>query len=76
MQRDFTKVAGRFDLDPALKARAAELRREMEHAAKNISRSADLMREAVRAGISGQVKSLARENARGPSEEKGFDLER
>jgi Ti-type conjugative transfer relaxase TraA len=76
MQRDFTKVAGRFDLDPALKARAAELRLDMEQAAKDISRSADLMREAVRAGISGQVKSLARENARGPSEEKGFDLER
>jgi Ti-type conjugative transfer relaxase TraA len=76
MQRDFTKVAGRFDLDPVFRARAAELRRDMKRAATEISRSPDLMREATRAGIAGQVKSLARENARGPSQEKGFDLER
>jgi Ti-type conjugative transfer relaxase TraA len=76
MQRDFTKIVGRFDLDPACKTRAAELRREMKQAAKNISSSTDLMREAARAGIASQVKSLARENTRVLSEEKGFDLER
>ena len=76
MQRDFTKVAGRFDFDPAFMARAAELRLEMQQTAKEISSSSDLMREATRAGIASQVKSLARENARGPSQEKGFDLER
>jgi Ti-type conjugative transfer relaxase TraA len=76
MQRDFTKIVGRFDLDPASKTRAAELRLEMKQAAKNISSSTDLMREAARAGIASQVKSLARENTRALSEEKGFDLER
>src|SRR5262249_46708171 len=43
MQRDFIKVAGRFDLDPALKARAAELRLKMKQAAEEISSSSDLM---------------------------------
>jgi ATP-dependent exoDNAse (exonuclease V) alpha subunit len=75
MQRDFTRVAGRFDLDPASKARALELRQDMMQAAKDISNSTELMREAAHAGIASLVKSLARENARGPSEEKGFDLE-
>jgi Ti-type conjugative transfer relaxase TraA len=76
MQSDFTKVVGRFDLDPAFKARALELRQDMKQAAREISSSSDLMREAARAGIASLVKSLARENARGPSEEKGFELER
>lgn len=76
MQRDFTKAAARFDLDPACKARAAELQLKMKQAAKEISSDSDLMREAARAGIASQVKGLARENTRGPSEEKGFDLER
>jgi Ti-type conjugative transfer relaxase TraA len=76
MQRDFTKVVGRFDLDAASKARAAELRLRMLQAAKEISGSTDLMREASRSGIASQVKSLARENAPEPSQEKGFDLER
>ena len=75
MQRDFTKVAGRFDLDLAHRAQAAELRLEMKQAAKDISSSTDLMREATRAGIASQVKSLVRDNARELSEEKGFDLE-
>ena len=70
------KPVGRFDLDPASKTRAAELRLEMKQAAKNISSRTDLMREAARAGIASQVKSLARENTRALSEEKGFDLER
>jgi Ti-type conjugative transfer relaxase TraA len=76
MQRDFGEVVARFDLDPAFKARAAELRLEMKQTAKDISSSKDLMREAARAGIASQVKSLTRENARGPSEEKGFELGR
>jgi Ti-type conjugative transfer relaxase TraA len=76
MQRDFTKIVGRFDLDPASKTRAAELRLEMKQAAKEISSSSDLMREAARVGIASQIISLARETAHGPSEEKGFDLER
>ena len=75
MQRDFTRVAGRFDLDPASKARALELRQDMKQAAKDISNSTELMREAAHAGIASLVKSLACENARGPSEEKGFDRE-
>jgi hypothetical protein len=76
MRRDFIKIAGRVELDPAPKARVAKLRQEMKRAAKDISSSADLMREAARAGIAGQVKSLARENARGRSEEQGFEMER
>ena len=76
MQRDFTKVAARFDLDPAFQARVAELRLQMQQTAKEISSSSDLMREAARAGIASQVKSLARENTRVLSREKGFDLER
>jgi Ti-type conjugative transfer relaxase TraA len=76
MQRDFTKAAVSFDLDPAFKARAAELQLKMKQAAKEISSDSDLMREAAHAGIASQVKSLARENTRVLSEEKGFDLER
>jgi ATP-dependent exoDNAse (exonuclease V) alpha subunit len=76
MQRDFTKVAGRFDLDPALRVRAEGLRQDMKQAAKDISSSSDLMREAARAGIASQVKSLVRESTRGPSQEKDSELER
>jgi Ti-type conjugative transfer relaxase TraA len=76
MQRDFTKVAARFDLDPALKSRAAELRQDMKQTATEISSSSDLMRGAARAGIASQVKSLARESAHRPLEEKGFNLDR
>jgi ATP-dependent exoDNAse (exonuclease V) alpha subunit len=76
MQCDFTKAAARFDLDPAFKSRVKELRLKMKQAAKEISSSSDLMREAVRAGIASQVKTLARENTRVLSDEKGFDLER
>jgi Ti-type conjugative transfer relaxase TraA len=75
-QREFIKVAGRFDLDRQAKARAAELRQEMKWAAEEISRSAGLMREAERAGIGGQVRSLNRENQRVMSKEKGFEMER
>jgi len=45
-------------------------------AAAEISKSADLMRAAERAGLAGQVKSLAREIQREMSKEKGFAMER
>lgn len=50
-QREFTRVAGRFDLDPEAKVRAAELRQQMESISQEISRSAGLMQEAEQAGI-------------------------
>jgi Ti-type conjugative transfer relaxase TraA len=75
-QQEFIKAAGRFDLSPEAKARAAELRRDMKSAAREISKNAGLMREAERAGIAGQVKSLARQNEREIAKEKGFEIER
>jgi Ti-type conjugative transfer relaxase TraA len=75
-QREFVKVAGRFDLDPDAKARGAELRQEMKSAAEEISSSAGLMHEAERAGIASQVNSLAREEERALCDNKGFELER
>jgi hypothetical protein len=75
-QREFIKVAGRFDLDPDAKLRAAEARQQMSSAAEEISKDAGLMREAERTGILDQVKSLIRENRRGLSKERGFELER
>jgi hypothetical protein len=74
-QREFIKVAGKFDLDPDAKARRAELRKEMKSAAEEISRIAGLMRAAERAGIASQVKSLAREKERALSKDEGFELE-
>jgi Ti-type conjugative transfer relaxase TraA len=74
--REFIKVAGRFDLDPDAKIRAAEFRRKMKSAAQTISRDAALMREAERVGIAGQVKSLAREKERALSNDKELELER
>jgi hypothetical protein len=75
-QSEFIKVAGRFDLDPNAKARAAELRHEMKSAAEEISKSSGLMGAAERAGNAGQVKSLARENQRGLLKDKHFEVER
>jgi hypothetical protein len=75
-QREFIKVAGRFDLDPAAKQHAAELRQETKSVADNIVKDPGLLREAERDGIAGQVKSLAREKERGLSREKGFEMER
>jgi hypothetical protein len=75
-QHEFIKVAGRFDMDPGATARATELREEMKSAAKEISKTEDLMREAERAGFAGQVKSLASENQREISKGKDFELER
>jgi len=76
MQRDLIKAAARFDLNPAFKSRVKELRLKMKQAAKEISSSSDLMREAARAGLASQIRSLARQNSHVLSEEKGFDLER
>jgi hypothetical protein len=70
------RVAGRFDFDPVAKKRAAVLRQEMKSAAEEISKSAGLMREAERAGIAGQVKSLSREKERALHNDKGFEIER
>jgi hypothetical protein len=75
-QREFSNVAGRFDLDPEAKMQAAEFRQQMKSAAEAISRDAALMREAERAGIASQVKSLAREKERTPCNDKVFELER
>jgi hypothetical protein len=57
-QREFVTVAGKFDHDPEVKARGAELRQEMKSAAEEISRGAGLMREAEHDGIADQVKGL------------------
>ena len=75
-QHEFTKVAGKFDLDPGAKQRAAELRQEMKSAAQEISKSRGLMLEAERAGVADQAKSLARENRSRLSKEKDFEMER
>jgi hypothetical protein len=48
----------------------------MSSAAEEISKDVGLMRHADRAGIVNQVKSLIRENRRGVSKERGFELER
>jgi Ti-type conjugative transfer relaxase TraA len=75
-QREFIKVAGKFDLDRDAKVRGAQLRQAMKSAAEEISRSAGLMREAERVGIAGQVKSLAREKESALSKDEGFEIER
>jgi hypothetical protein len=48
----------------------------MSSAAEEISKDANLMRQADHAGIVDQVKSLIRENRRGLSKERGLELER
>jgi Ti-type conjugative transfer relaxase TraA len=75
-QREFIRVAGRFDLDLDARNRAVALRQNMKSAAEEISKSTGLMREAERAGIAGQVKSLSRENERALGKDKGFEIER
>jgi hypothetical protein len=74
-QREFIRVAGRFDLDPTAKVRADDLREEMKSAAQEIAKHPDRMREAKRAGIGGQVKRLVRqaERERGCKKGKGLD---
>jgi hypothetical protein len=56
-QREFIGVAGRFDLDPAAKVRADELREQMKGAALEIAKDPAHMREAERAGFASQVKA-------------------
>jgi Ti-type conjugative transfer relaxase TraA len=74
-EREFIKAAERFGLDPDAKLRVAEARQRMISAAEEISKDADLMRQAKRAGVVDQVQSLIRENRRGLSKERGFELE-
>jgi Ti-type conjugative transfer relaxase TraA len=76
-KREFIKVAGTFDLDPKAKARASQLRHEMKQAAEQIAKDPAGMREAKRAGIAIQVKSLARpiQSERGFQKETDFGLE-
>jgi Ti-type conjugative transfer relaxase TraA len=75
-QREFITAAERFGLDPDAKLRVAEARQQMSSAAEEIAKNVGLMRQAERAGIVGQVKSLIRENRHGLSKERGFELER
>jgi len=75
-QREFISVAGRFDLDPDANKRSAALRQEMKLAADEISKSTGLMREADRAGIANQVKSLLREEERALGKDRGVENER
>ena len=75
-QRQFIIAATRFGLDTDAKLRASEARQQMKSAAEEISKDAGLMRQAERASIVEQVKSLTRENRRGLSKERGFELER
>ena len=48
----------------------------MSSAAGEISKDAVLMRQAESVGIVDQGKTLVRENRRGLSKERGFELER
>lgn len=75
-QREFIGVAGRFDLDPKAKARAAELREEMKRASQEITKDPVLMRQAERSGITSQVKSLVRQAERERGREKGKGIDR
>ena len=70
-QREFIGVAGRFDLDPAAKARASELREEMKGAALEIAKDPARMRAAEREGIAPQVKNFVRQAERERGREKG-----
>jgi Ti-type conjugative transfer relaxase TraA len=76
-QQEFIRVAGRADLEPEAKARAAELRAEMSSAASEIATNAEKLREAERAGIGGQVRDLVhrakRERSLGKGQELGKD---
>jgi hypothetical protein len=69
-------VVGRFDLDPAAKARAGELRAEMKQASLEIAKNPERMREAEREGIGSQVKILVRQAERERGLEKGRGVEK
>jgi hypothetical protein len=81
-QREFIRVAGRADFDPAAKTRTIELRAEMSGAAAEISKNATQLREAERVGIAAQVRDLVQRAERDqsvikePGIEKGEELER
>ena len=80
--REFIRVAGQADLDPAAKTRTTELRAEMSGAAAEISKNATQLREAERVGIAAQVRDLVRRAERDqsvikePGIEKGEGIER
>ena len=65
---------------PRPRSRAGELREEMKGAALEIAKDPARMREAERAGIAPQVKSLVRQaeqsKERGLQKDRDFDLER
>jgi hypothetical protein len=81
-QREFILTAGRADLDPVAKARAAELRAEMQSAAEDIAKSPAHSREAENVGIAAQVRDYIRRveresgMAKAREVEKGKGLER
>jgi Ti-type conjugative transfer relaxase TraA len=75
-QQEFILTAGRADLDPVAKARAAEMRAEMKSAAAEIARSAVELRTAERVGIGGQVRDFVRRAERERSLSKGRGLEK
>ncbi len=81
-QREFILTAGRADLDPVARARAAEFRAEMKSAAEDIAKSPAYSHEAENVGIAAQVRDFIRraeresEMAKARGIEKGDGLER
>jgi Ti-type conjugative transfer relaxase TraA len=75
-QREFILTAGRADLDPGAKARAAELRAEMKSAAEDIAKSPAHCREAENVGVAAQVRDFIRRAERERSLSKGQRLEK
>jgi Ti-type conjugative transfer relaxase TraA len=73
-QREFVRVAGRFDLDAQARSRAAELRQEMKSAAQKIVRDPAGLAAADQAGIASQVRSLARQPGKQLSRGKDHDF--
>ena len=61
---------------PYFGERAAELREEMKRASQEITKDPALMRQAERAGIESQVKSLVRQAERERGRERGRGAER
>jgi len=81
-QKEFIQVAGIADFDNNARARAAELRLEMESVSKEIAKDPARMREAEREGIAPQVKNFTRQvecevtRAKDRSLDRGRGLER
>ena len=61
---------------PYFRERAAELREEMKRAAQESTKDPALMRQAERAGITSQVKSLVRQAERERGRAKGGGVEK